>query len=329
MYNYSKSFLDKVAIETGFLRDNLEKVFRLGEILHFLSDNQLAAGHLALKGGTAINLMVFNMPRLSIDIDLDFSHACSRYEMLDKRASINDNLLNFMFAQGYALSPNTKNPHSLDSWVFYFPNAVGNRDSIRIEINYSLRNHIFPVEKRKLNVGFLGMPNEVNTLSALELFGTKIKALIERTAARDLYDVHNMLKYDVIQADKQSLLRKVVVFYLVIGVKRPIIFPLHFVSIESITHNQIRANLNPVLRKGEHFDFEVAKTTVKDYLSKLMIPTDSELLFVEKFNQGIYQPDLLFEDEIIIARIKDHPMAVWPTNKVSYRQGNQQVTPAL
>ena len=313
MYNYNKIFLDKVSAETGFLRDNLEKVFRLCEVLNYLNDDQLSAGHLALKGGTAINLMIFNMPRLSVDIDLDFSKACSRDEMLNIRTRINDNLLNFMFAQGYALSPNTKNPHSLDSWIFYFQNSVGNKDSIRIEINYSMRYHIFPVEKRKINVLCLGIEYEVNSISIIELFGTKIKALIERTAARDLYDVQNMLKYNVIQEDKQTLLRKVVIFYLVVGTKQKIDFPLHFESIDSLTYNQIRAHLSPVLKKGMIFDFENAKTSVKEYLSNLLILTENEILFAEKFNQGIYQPDLLFEDETIIERIKDHPMAIWKT----------------
>jgi hypothetical protein len=73
----------------------------------------------------------------------------------------------------------------------------------------------------------------------------------------------------------------------------------------------MRANLIPVLRKSEHFDFETAKITVKDYLSKLMMLTDSEKLFIEKFDQGIYQPDLLFDDDDIVERIKEHPMAVW------------------
>jgi len=315
MYNYTKKDLDKIAAETGFIRDNLEKIFRLCEILQYLNEEQLFIDHLALKGGTAINLTVFDMPRLSVDIDLDFAKECSREEMLILRTNINDNLLNFMFAQGYALSPNTKNPHSLDSWVFYFQNSAGNRDSIRIEINYSMRNHIFPIEKKKINVEFLNAEYEVNTLSKIELFGSKIKALIERTAARDLYDVQNMLKYNVIQAGKQDLLRKIVIFYLVIGAKRKIESPFNFDSINNLNYSKIRANLIPVLKKSEHFDFEAAKTTVKDYLSKLLVFTDNEKMFVEKFNQGAYQPDLLFDDDSIIERIKEHPMAVWRTKK--------------
>jgi len=315
MYNYTKKDLDKVAVETGFIRDNLEKVFRLCEILQYISENQLFAEHLTLKGGTAINLIVFDMPRLSVDIDFDFSKACGREEMLEMRTNINDDLLNFMFTQGYALSPNTKNPHSLDSWAFYFQNSVGNRDSIRIEINYSMRNHIFPVEKKKINIELSTIQSGVNTLATLELFGSKIKALIERTAARDLYDVQNMLKYKVIETDKQDLLRKIVVFYLAIGAKQKIELPLNIDNINSLSYNQIRANLIPLLKKSETFDFEAAKTDVRIYLSKLMALTDSEKLFLERFNQGIYQPDLLFDDEGIIERIKQHPMAVWKTKR--------------
>ncbi len=315
MYNYTKKDLDKVAVETGFIRDNLEKVFRLCGVLQYLNENRLFAEHLALKGGTAINLTVFDRFRLSVDIDLDFTKECSRDEMLEIRATINDNLLNFMFAQGYALSPNTKNPHSLDSWAFYYQNSVGNRDSIRIEINYSMRNHIFPIEKRKINIEFLGTGYEVNTLAMLELFGSKIKALIERTAARDLYDVQNMLKYNVIQTDKQDLLRKTIVFYLVTGAKKKTELPFDFDSINSLKYSQIRANLIPVLKKSEHFDFEAAKTIVQNYLAKLMTFTDNEKLFIENFNEGIYQPDLLFDDEDIIERIKEHPMAVWRTKR--------------
>ena len=314
MYNYTKKNLDRLAVETGFIRDNLEKVFRLCEVLQYLNENQLFAEYLALKGGTAINLTVFSMPRLSVDIDLDFSKECSREEMLEIRENINENLLNFLFAQGYALSPNTKNPHSLDSWIFYFQNSAGNRDSIRIEINYSMRNHIFPIEKRKMNVAFLNtIEYELNTVSILELFGSKIKALIERTAARDLYDVQNMLKYNVIHADKQDLLRKAVVFYLVTGAKQKIELPFNFENINNLKYTQIRANLIPVLRKSERFDVETTKTMVKDYLSQLMTLTDNEKRFIESFNSGSYQPDLLFDDEDIIERIKEHPMAVWRT----------------
>ena len=302
-----------MAAETGFIRDPLEKVFRLCDVLRFLNAHSATGEYLALKGGTAINLTVFNLPRLSVDIDLDFAMECSRDEMMTARENINSDILNFMFVQGYALSPNTKNPHSLDSWVFYFQNAGGNRDHIKIEINYSLRNHVLPVVKKSVKVKFLELSDELTTLSPLELFGGKIKALIERCAPRDLFDVQNMLKHRVIDETQQDLLRKIIVFYLVLGSRKKLELPFNFNNIHALKYTQIRANLNPVLKKIERFDFETAKTAVKEYLTQLMVLTDSEKLFIENFNKGVYQPELLFEDNAIIERIKEHPVAVWRT----------------
>lgn len=110
---------------------------------------------LALKGGTAINLLIFELPRLSVDIDLDFTKACSKEEMLQIRERINKELVNYLNSQGYNLSPATRNPHSLDSWVFYYQNAANNKDNIKIEINYSMRNHILPLVNKQTEIDFL------------------------------------------------------------------------------------------------------------------------------------------------------------------------------
>jgi predicted nucleotidyltransferase component of viral defense system len=201
----------------------------------------------------------------------------------------------------------------LDSWVFYFQNAGGNRDNIKIEINYSMRSHILPVIEKRTIVEFLVIENAISTLSIPELFGTKVKALIERAAPRDLYDVYNMLIHNIISPAEQDLFRKIVLFYLVVGVKEKITSQIPFDKIKSLKYSQIKTNLTPVLKKGEHFDFETAKNAVIEYLSKLMVLTDSENLFVEKFNQGIYQPELLFNDVEIVNRIQEHPMALWRT----------------
>ena len=57
-------------------------MFRLTEILTFLNTDTLTKDCLALKGGTAINLTIFDLPRLSVDIDLDFTQNIGREEML-------------------------------------------------------------------------------------------------------------------------------------------------------------------------------------------------------------------------------------------------------
>ncbi|KAA6350925.1 hypothetical protein EZS27_001772 [termite gut metagenome] len=61
MYSYSKKDLERIASETGFICDNLEKVFRLCDVLQYLNKNPLLSKHLALKGGTAINLIYHSL----------------------------------------------------------------------------------------------------------------------------------------------------------------------------------------------------------------------------------------------------------------------------
>ena len=59
MNSYNKQALDIIAKEQGFIRDNLEKMMRLVEILNYFHDSPLLSKSLVLKGGTAINLTVF------------------------------------------------------------------------------------------------------------------------------------------------------------------------------------------------------------------------------------------------------------------------------
>jgi predicted nucleotidyltransferase component of viral defense system len=58
--------------ETDFRPEALEKVYLLQAILHRLEDNELSQGQWVLKGGTAINLFHWAVPRLSVDIDINF-----------------------------------------------------------------------------------------------------------------------------------------------------------------------------------------------------------------------------------------------------------------
>lgn len=65
MNSYNKTYLDQISQEKGFVRDNLEKVIRLAEILRYINQSPLLQKSLVLKGGTAINLTVFRIFILS------------------------------------------------------------------------------------------------------------------------------------------------------------------------------------------------------------------------------------------------------------------------
>lgn len=315
MRAYNKIELEKAARETSFIRDNLEKVIRLSNILEFLVSNDDLKGKVVLKGGTAINLTVFDMPRLSVDIDIDYCCNSDKETMMADRAVIGKEILGHMQSNGYTLHPSSKNTHALDSWVFSYLNSGGNRDNIKIEINYMMRAHILEPLTRNTSVPFIEEV-DVYALAPLELFGSKIKALIERAAPRDMYDVNRMIKENIFKEDQMDMLRKIVVFYLAVGGKNKPEKEYSFERIRNIKFPQIRSALIPVLKKTEKFDFEEAKTNVISFLSGLLILGDAEKDFIESFNQGDYKPEVLFDDHEIVERIKEHPMALWKMNEV-------------
>ena len=200
--------LGRTAKELGFVRDTLEKVCRLVDVLKFFESDDLLADALALKGGTAINLTIFDLPRLSVDIDLDYCKSIDREEMLVDREIVSSKISKYMTANGYTLSPKSKNYHALDSFVYEYINAGGVKENLKIEINYMLRCHVLPVEKREVRLPWSDEVVKVLSVSPIEIFASKTVALLSRTAPRDLYDLHNMVRFDVIDDDKKELYRK-------------------------------------------------------------------------------------------------------------------------
>ena len=315
MNSYNKSYIEKLAKENGFLRDNLEKVIRLAEILRYFNQSNILKKSLALKGGTAINMTVFQMSLLSIDIDLDFTNNCCRNEMLEARERINRDIHAFMSNEGYILKPGSKNPHTLDSWIFGYTNAGGNHDNIKIEINYSDRCHVLPIVERPVSIDYLSDIN-VRVLSPIELFASKINALINRAAVRDIYDVYGMLCAGLFEdKEEKLLLRKVLVFYLAVGsnckAENVTLRFSDFRQITSLTFSQVRTQLIPVLRRSDNFDFIRAKEEVVRFLNDFLVFSDEEHLFIERFNNRVYCPEILFPEGSIAENLKTHPMALW------------------
>ena len=70
--------LAREAATTGFPTEPLEKVILLLELLEAIRSHPFLKNRVALKGGTALNVFRFNVPRLSVDIDLNYVGAVDR-----------------------------------------------------------------------------------------------------------------------------------------------------------------------------------------------------------------------------------------------------------
>src|SRR5574344_2133189 len=309
MMQYNRVTLGKQAKELGFVRDTFEKVCRLDKILQFLSSDPYIAGKVVLKGGTAINLTMMDLPRLSVDIDLDYIGNNDRGQMLAEKEEIRNLINRHMKANGYQLSLKSKSYHALDSLVYDYLNSGGAKDNLKIEINYMLRCHILEVQQREIRLPWQEEKNSVLCVNPIEIFGTKIVALLTRAAARDLYDVHNMIRFNLFDKGEIELLKQCVAFYSAVGAERaPAGYS--FQNVGNITQQKIKTDLYPVMRLGDRFSLEEVQKEIIDTLSVMRMTTDAEKNFWAQFNEGTYKPELILPGEML-DKVREHPIALW------------------
>jgi hypothetical protein len=86
--NLGRDDLLDCAAVTGFPVETLDKAIRLLGLLQALDSHPGLTGRLALKGGTALNLFLSDLPRLSLDIDLNLVGDVERDRMLAARPRI-------------------------------------------------------------------------------------------------------------------------------------------------------------------------------------------------------------------------------------------------
>lgn len=143
---------------------------------------------LALKGGTAINLLLRNMPRLSVDIDLTYLPFDSRETAL---ASISDSLGRIRERITKSIPDTTVNNHIIEgSDVKLF--VQSKNAQIKIEVNTTTRGHLHPVRLLQVNETVQERFKKfaaIQVVSDAELYGGKICAALDRQHPRDLFDV--------------------------------------------------------------------------------------------------------------------------------------------
>ncbi|GAH45965.1 unnamed protein product, partial [marine sediment metagenome] len=182
----SKKYFQSKSTETGFIRDPLEKVYRLCNLLKDLPNIPTINKKLALKGGTAVQLGYFGFKRLSVNVDFNFIGSLDRDEMEADRKEIRTILDDLFREHGYIHDPPTSH-YAEEQFFLYYRNSMGNRDKIKFEINYVDRLPSLPLEKRLLEHPF-ELIGDVNVLTypAEELFAGKIRACLERATPRDI-----------------------------------------------------------------------------------------------------------------------------------------------
>lgn len=186
-------------------------------------------GTFALKGGTAINMFVRDMPRLSVDLDLVFQdHTLPRSEALRRINSAIRESMQRLKKQGFQ----TRAIAAADAGE---TKLLIRRDrlELKIEVNFVARGTIHPVRMASLTPrarDTLQADIEIPIVSLEDMYGGKLVAAMDRQHPRDLFDVMQLFAHEGITAG----IRRAFVVYLASSNR-----PIHEVlspSLRDISH---------------------------------------------------------------------------------------------
>ncbi|MDX3970385.1 putative nucleotidyltransferase component of viral defense system [Bradyrhizobium sp. USDA 4011] len=153
----------------------------------------------ALKGGTAINLFVRNMPRLSVDLDLVFAdHTLPREQALRRINEAIRQSAARLQKQGFQ----THAPAAADSGETKLLARRGGLE-VKIEVNFVMRGTVHPARMASLTEtarDTLQADLEIPVVSFEDVYGGKLVAAMDRQHPRDLFDVMQLFAHEGITA---------------------------------------------------------------------------------------------------------------------------------
>lgn len=184
-------------------------------ILPFLSQET----DFALKGGTAINFFVHDLPRISVDIDLtylpvnDRDIAIQGISLMLVRYS---SYIQQIFPSCKITRKKLKGSELIKGLIIHYDNIT-----VKIEPNLVIRGCVFPPQILSLcskAKEIFQKDVKVQILSTADLYAGKICAALDRQHPRDLFDIKLLLEKEGITDD----IRKAFIVYL-LSHPRPII----------------------------------------------------------------------------------------------------------
>ena len=314
--------LQRQAAATGFQTETLEKAIRLLSLLDALRSHPFLKTRFALKGGTALNLFVFEVPRLSVDIDLNYIGGADREVMLAERPKVEQAVQAVCEREGLTVN-RIPGEHAGGKWRLTYSSAAGGSGTLELDVNFLLRTPLWPVlAKDSQRIGPY-QATKIPVVDLHELAGGKLAALLSRTASRDVFDTCEVLRRQDLDRTKLRL-----AFVVYGGASRK---DWRTVSLDDVKvdTNELQTQLLPTLPGEELMGKKDVRVWGDQLVSKCrrllgaVLPlTTDEREFIERLNErGEIVPELLTKDPGMQATIRDHPALRWKALNVRGHRG--------
>jgi predicted nucleotidyltransferase component of viral defense system len=318
----SRERLIAEAEATGYRPEVLEKVIHLLNLLTVFQRHPALRGHLAIKGGTALNLFFFDLPRLSVDIDLNYIGEIDRTDMLNDRKVVEGALQAICQREelSVAFMPGD---HAGGKWRLRYSSACGGSGNLEVDLNFMFRTPLWPIISRdSVSVGTYSALN-IPVLDVHEVAAGKVAALFARQASRDLFDTHQLMN-----SNRLDLSRLRLGFVLYGAMNRR---DWRTISLDDVGFDpaELKSQLLPVLSTDVRNSLgscwpEQMVDTCRKRLSCLLPLTANEMEFLDQLlDYGEILPELLTEDTNLCDRIRTHPLLQWKALNVRRHQKNE------
>lgn len=311
--NLSAEHISGLAAETGFRPETLEKVIRLGEFAADVGRHPLLSRVLALKGGTALNLMFGSPARLSVDLDFNYIRQVDRAGMQADRPEIERAIVIIGEGQGYRVQQ-SRDAHAGRKIYLTYTSSASTPDRIEIDLNFLFRMPLGDVTARPLwQPPGIAQP-EVRVVPLEELFTGKLRATLDRAMPRDLFDTIRLPGY---AADMwgSTRLRQI---HVALGVTLPL--PLYQYGrdrFDRVTDRSIEEQLLPMLQGNARPLASELKEKAWFVMEPLVTLDEAEREYVDRVHAGELSPELLFpDDEELVGRLARHPVLLWKIENV-------------
>lgn len=319
---FSHKKISQIASTSGFRPDVLEKVIHLLNLLNALNSHPYLKNKFALKGGTALNLFVFKLPRMSVDIDLNYVGAVTREDMLRERPKIEEAFHAVFSREGFNVKRMPED-HAGGKWRLTYSSFTGQSGNLEVDLNFMLRQPLWDVKFMDSHPLNEYQAKGIPVLNVHELTAGKLHALFTRHQGRDLFDAHQLFHH--FKFDKKSL-RTAFLAYGACSRR-----DWRTIKIDNINFEikELKRMLIPVLSadalgKGQDSSHFAKKLVAecRDHISTLLPFSKDEVEFLDGvMDRGIIQADLITSDEDLKARIMTHPMLLWKIQNVCKHYG--------
>lgn len=309
------------ANDLGFDPKILEKVWRLLSILQTINDDPYLKSRLALKGGTALNLFFFDLPRLSVDIDLNYIGEVSPEKMLLDRPGL-ENSLEEVFRKERLTIQRIPNKHAGGKWRLRYSSVLGGSENLEVDLNFMFRLPIWELREKSSHFMSGKQIHNITLFNEYELAAGKFIAFFARRASRDLFDAHHLITQFPFNPEKLRFT------FLLYGAMSSL--DLRTVSLEDLNFEpkELKLKLAPVLKlrtlqKSADW-INWAQTMLAECKAKLsfLFPfEDNEKKFLDLlYEEGKIDATLITADPVLAEQVQNHPLLKWRAKLALHNQ---------